>query len=120
MDGPRRSFAGGAGLVSTAADYARFLQMLLEGGALGATRILSPRGVELMTSNQVGTLYNDRGQGFGLGFSITERLGADGYASVGAFGWGGAYSTQYKVDPTERLVLVFMVQLLPYQSDVAA
>ena len=120
VDGPRRSFSGGAGLLSTAADYARFLQMLLDGGALGATRILSPRSVELMTSNQVGTLFNDRGLGFGLGFATTDRLGADGYLSVGSFSWGGAYATDYQVDPRERLVLVFMMQMLPNRADVGA
>jgi CubicO group peptidase (beta-lactamase class C family) len=120
VEGPRRSFSGGAGMVSTAADYARFLQMLLEGGALGTTRILSPRSVELMTTNQVGTLYNNQGQGFGLGFATVDRLGADGYSSVGTFFWGGAYASIYKVDPKERLVIVFMVQMLPDRSGVAA
>ncbi len=119
VDGPRRNFAGGAGMVSTAADYARLLEMLRQGGALGTTRILSPRSVELMSTNQVGTLYNDRGQGFGLGFATVDRLGADGFASVGTFSWGGAYATTYKVDPKERLVMVFMIQLMPNRSDVA-
>ena len=120
VDGPRRNFAGGAGMVSTAGDYARFLQMLLGGGVLGTTRILSARSVELMSTNQVGTQFNDRGQGFGLGFQTTDRLGADGYSSVGSYGWGGAYATTYRVDPKEKLVMVFMVQMLPNRSDVAA
>ena len=120
VDGPRRNFAGGAGMVSTARDYARFLQMLLEGGALGETRILSPRSVQLMSTNQVGTLYGTAGQGFGLGFATVDRLGADGFSSVGTFSWGGAYATTYKVDPTERLVIVLMLQMLPNRSDVAA
>ena len=120
VDGPRRNFAGGAGMVSTARDYARFLQMLLDGGALGDTRILSPRSVQLMSTNQVGTLYGSAGQGFGLGFATVDRLGADGFSSVGTFSWGGAYATTYKVDPTERLVIVLMLQMLPNRSDVAA
>ena len=120
VDGPRRSFSGGAGMVSTAGDYARFLQMLLGHGALGSVRILSPRSVELMSTNQVGTLYGSPGQGFGLGFATVERLGADGFASVGTYSWGGAYGSIYKVDPQERLVMVFMVQMLPNRSDVAA
>ena len=120
VDGPRRNFAGGAGMISTAADYARLLEMLRQGGALGSTRILSPRSVELMSTNQVGTLYNDRGQGFGLGFATVDRLGADGFVSVGTFSWGGAYSSIYKVDPSQHLVMVFMVQMLPNRSDVAA
>ena len=120
IDGPRRNFSGGAGLLSTAADYARLLEMLRQGGALGTVRILSPRSVELMSTNQVGTLYSDQGRGFGLGFATVDRLGADGFASVGTFSWGGAYATTYKVDPSERLVMVFMVQLIPDRSGVPA
>ncbi len=120
VDGPRRSYAGGAGMVSTAADYARFLQMLLDGGVYGGTRILSPRSVELMTTNQVGTLYNANGQGFGLGFATVDRLGADGFSSVGTFFWAGAYASTYKVDPEQKLVLVLMLQLVPNRTDVAA
>ena len=91
VDGPRRSFAGGAGLLSTARDYARFLEMIRNGGALDGVRILAPRTVELMTTNQVGTLHSPTGLGFGLGFETTDRYGANGMDSVGAFGWGGAY-----------------------------
>ena len=120
VDGPRRNFGGGAGMVSTARDYGRFLQMLLDRGARGNTRVLSPRSVELMSTNQTGTLYGDRGQGFGLGFATVDRLGADGYSSVGTFFWSGAYGTMYKVDPQERLVIVLMIQMLPNRSDVAA
>ena len=119
VEGPRRSFSGGAGMVSTAGDYARFLQMLLDGGARGTTRILSPRAVELMSTNQVGSLYSDAGQGFGLGFATVERLGGDGFTSPGSFFWAGAYGTIYRVDPSERLVMVLMIQLLPTRSDVA-
>jgi CubicO group peptidase (beta-lactamase class C family) len=119
VDGPRRSFAGGAGLLSTARDYARFLQMMLDGGTLDGARILGPKTVALMTTNQTGTLYSQTGQGFGLGFSVLEHAGADGRVeSVGTFGWGGAYGSTYEVDPKEHLVLVFMVQLLPSRSDV--
>ena len=73
-----------------------------------------------MTSNQAGALYAAEGRGFGLGFSTVERLGADGFRSVGAYGWGGAYGSSYTVDPKERLVIVFMIQQLPLQSDIAA
>ena len=120
VDGPRRSFAGGAGLVSTAHDYARFLQMILNRGEMDGVRYLSPKMIDVMTSNQVGTLYNQSGQGFGLGFSTVDRPGADGFASVGSFGWGGAYGSQYKVDPAEGLVLVFMINQLPNRTDLAA
>lgn len=120
VDGPRRSFAGGAGLLSTARDYAHFLQMLLNGGELDGVRILSPKTIDLMTTNQVGTLFDKSGRGFGLAFATNDRLGADGLASVGAWGWGGAYGSIYKVDPKERLVMVFMIQQLPNRADVAA
>jgi CubicO group peptidase (beta-lactamase class C family) len=121
VDGPRRNFAGGAGLVSTARDYGRFLQMLLNGGDLDGVRILSPRSVAVMTTNQVETLYNANGQGFGFGFSITERAGADNtLLTEGTYGWGGAYGSQYRVDPKARIVLVFMLNQLPNRSDIAS
>ncbi len=114
VEGPRQSFSGGAGLLSTASDYARFLQMLLNGGELDGVRLLSPKTVELMTSNHVGDLYQNGRFGFGLGFEITEHVGRSGrHGSVGEFGWGGAYFTKYWVDPQEQLVVVFMTQLLP-------
>ena len=118
VDGPRRSFAGGAGLLSTARDYARFLEMIRNGGALDGVRILSPRTVELMTTNQVGTLHSSTGLGFGLGFETTDRYGANGLDSAGAFGWGGAYGSVYRVDPKSHLVLVLMIQMLPNASDI--
>ncbi|MBZ5558175.1 MAG: beta-lactamase family protein [Acidobacteriia bacterium] len=118
VDGPRRSFAGGAGLLSTARDYARFLEMIRNSGTLDGARILSPRTVELMTTNQVGTLHSSTGLGFGLGFETTDRYGANGMDGVGAFGWGGAYGSVYRVDPKSKLVLVLMIQLLPNGSDI--
>jgi CubicO group peptidase (beta-lactamase class C family) len=114
IEGPRRNFAGGAGLLSTARDYARFLEMTRNGGILDGARVLSPRSVELMSSNQVGTLHSASGLGFGLGFETVDRLGAGGFASVGSYGWSGAYGTYYKVDPEERLVMVLMLQVVPY------
>jgi CubicO group peptidase (beta-lactamase class C family) len=115
VDGPRACFGGGAGLLSTGADYTRFLQMLLNGGELDGVRVLSPKFVEMMTSNQVGTLYRDDGAlGFGLGFEITEHVGGAGRPdSVGAYGWGSAYYSKFWVDPKEKLVAVFLTQLLP-------
>jgi CubicO group peptidase (beta-lactamase class C family) len=121
VSGPRRNYSGGAGLVSTARDYARLLQMLLNGGELDGVRILSPATVQLMTTNQIGTLYPQPGLGFGLGFSIVERLGADNtLLSEGTYGWGGAYASQYRIDPAERVVLVFMLNQIPNRSDVAS
>ncbi len=119
VDGPRVSFAGGAGLLSTAHDYARFLEMLRRRGELDGVRILAPHTVDLMTTNQVGTLFNADGLGFGLGFQTTDRYGAQGMASVGTFSWGGAYGSTYWVDPKEHLVGVFMIQQMPNSSDVA-
>lgn len=116
VDGPRRSFSGGAGLLSTARDYARFLEMVRNGGALDGRRYLAPHTVALMTSNQVGTLFDGEGRGFGLGFETTEQLGATGFASVGSFGWSGAYGSWYKVDPEERLVMVLMIQVVPFDD----
>ena len=115
VDGPRASFSGGAGLLSTASDYARFLQMLLNGGTLDGVRVLAPATVALMTQNHLGTLYNAGGAtGFGLGFEVLLDPGRAGqYGSVGRFGWGGAYATNYWVDPGQDLVAVFMIQLLP-------
>jgi CubicO group peptidase (beta-lactamase class C family) len=117
-DGPRRSFSGGAGLLSTARDYARFLEMVRNDGALGGVRILAPRSVGLMTTNQVGALHSANGLGFGFGFETTDRYGANGMDSVGSFGWSGAYGTMYRVDPEARLVMVLMFQLIPNATDI--
>ena len=111
VDGPRACFSGGAGLVSTVGDYARFLQMLLNGGELEGARILGPKTVELMTSNHVGTLYNEGTMGFGLGFEIIEHVGRSGRpGSAGSYGWGSAYGGRYWVDPLEQLVAIFQIQ----------
>ncbi len=117
VDGPRRSFSGGAGLLSTARDYARFLEALRNGGALGDARILAPRSVALMTTNQIDSELYKPGMGFGFGFETVERYGASGMEAPGAFGWGGAYGTNYRVDPTSGLVVVLMIQLMPNGVD---
>jgi CubicO group peptidase (beta-lactamase class C family) len=112
--GPRAAFSGGAGLLSTATDYARFLQMLLNGGELDGVRLLSPKTIELMTVNHIGNLYVAPGRGFGLGFETVEDLGRSGrYGSEGEFSWGSAYFSRYWVDPKEQLIAVFLAQLLP-------
>jgi CubicO group peptidase (beta-lactamase class C family) len=114
VDGPRTCFGGGAGLLSTATDYARLLQMLLNGGVLDGARVLGQKSVELMTSNHVKRLYGDDGLGFGLGFEVTEQVGPAGrYDTVGSYGWGSAYYSKYWVDPREGLVAVFLTQLIP-------
>jgi CubicO group peptidase (beta-lactamase class C family) len=117
VEGPRRNFAGGAGLLSTARDYARFLEAMRLGGALDGARILSPRAVKLMSTNQIGSLYR-AGLGWGLGFETVERFGASGMSGEGSFGWGGAYGSIYRVDPDARLVMVMMIQLVPNATDI--
>ena len=114
VKGPRVSFSGGAGLLSTAKDYARFLQMMLNGGSLDGRRVLSRKSVELMTVDHLNGIPFRAGQGFGLGFSVVTDLGARGQpGSVGEFGWGGAYHSTYWVDPPEGLVVVYLTQLIP-------
>jgi CubicO group peptidase (beta-lactamase class C family) len=119
VHGPRMLFSGGAGLLSTTTDYARFLQMLLNGGELDGQRLLSPKTVELMRADHVGELYRQAGgtdaDGFGLGFWVTAKLGAAAgeLSSEGAFGWGSAYFPQYAVDPKERMIILFMAQHRP-------
>jgi CubicO group peptidase (beta-lactamase class C family) len=114
VNGPRKSFPGGAGLLSTASDYAKFLQMMLNKGTFNGNRILAPSTVELMTVNHLGKIPYPAGQGFGLGFSTCEDLGDRGTpGSEGEFGWGGAYGSTYWVDPKEDLVVVYFKQLTP-------
>ena len=111
LNGPRASFSGGAGLLSTTADYTRFLEAMRRGG--GA--VLGRKSVELMTANHVGDRFKLMpGAGFGLGFAVVLDAGARGEpGSVGEFSWGGAYHTRYWVDPTEALTVVYMTQVLP-------
>jgi len=110
--GPKKLFAGGAGLNSTAMDYARFAQMILNGGKLGNTRILSRKTVELMSHDQLGKV--DPNQAFGIGFGISGAKGPlDELGSVGDLGWGGFYYTTFSIDPKEDMVIVFMAQLHP-------
>ena len=114
LKGPRKSFSGGAGILSTAIDYARFLQMMLNGGELDGKRILSRKTVELMTVDHLVDKKVEEGVGFGLGLYVVKDLGARGVpGSVGEFGWGGAYHSSYWVDPQKELVVVYFTQLLP-------
>ncbi len=115
VEGPRKSFSGGAGLLSTASDYARFLQMMLNGGELDGARILGRKSVELMTVNHLPPSMDEGdGTGFGLGFSVVKDVGRRGQpGSVGEFGWGGAYHSSYWVDPQEQMVVVYFTQLIP-------
>ena len=115
VEGPRQCFGGGAGLLSTAPDFARLVRMFANGGALDGVRILSPKTVALMSSNFTGNLYNEGRTGFGLGFEVVEHMGRSGrYGSEGAFGWGSAYYANYWVDPQEDMVGLYFSQYLPY------
>ena len=110
--GPKKLFSGGAGLVSTAMDYARFCQMMLDNGKFGNTRLLSRKTVELMTHDQLGKIGPD--QGFGLGFGIEGLKGPlDGLGSIGEYNWGGFFYTGFTVDPKEQMIVIFMAQLHP-------
>ena len=114
VQGPRKCLSGGAGLLSTARDYARFLQMLLNGGELEGVRVLSRKSVELMRTDHLGDKYRGDTAGFGLGFWVNTQPGRQGeLGSEGAYGWGSAYFPQYIVDPRERLVALFLTQLMP-------
>jgi CubicO group peptidase (beta-lactamase class C family) len=106
-------YSGGAGLSSTITDYGQFLQMLINGGEYHGKRILSPRTVELMTSNQIGDLNLDRDK-FGLGFEITTEAGqARLGVSKGSFSWGGFFGTSYWADPEKKLVGLLFFQQWP-------
>lgn len=114
VSGPRKLFSGGAGMVSTAGDYTRFLQMLLNKGELDGVRLLAPKTVELMTADHLADKARGDADGFGLGFWVNVRRGGfKELGSEGAFGWGSAYFPQYTVDPKERLVILLMTQLRP-------
>jgi CubicO group peptidase (beta-lactamase class C family) len=114
IHGPRKLFSGGAGLLSTASDYGRFLQMLLNNGELDGVRLLSPRTVALMHQNHTGALYHGEAGAFGLGFWVNDNPGRYGeLVGEGAYGWGSAYFPQYFVDPKEKLVGLLMTQLRP-------
>jgi CubicO group peptidase (beta-lactamase class C family) len=124
---PPTALSGGGGLVSTAHDYNRFMQMLAGGGELDGVRLLGPRTVRYMASNhlpggadleQVGRpLFAETtfdGVGFGLGFSVVlDPVANKSPASVGEFAWGGAASTAFWIDPVERMTVLFLTQLLP-------
>ena len=106
-------YAGGAGLTSTAYDYAIFLQTFLNGGEYNGKRILSPAVLHLMTQNQIGEVNAGRNK-FGLGFSIaTENEAARIPISVGSFDWGGIFGTTYWADPKDKITGLLMTQKYP-------
>jgi CubicO group peptidase (beta-lactamase class C family) len=104
-------FSGGGGLSSTIFDYGIFLQMMLNGGTYNGVRLLSPTSVRLMTMNQIGNLSLGDGK-FGLGFSVlTDKGSPRTPAKPGTYGWGGAFSTTYYVDPASKLVVLLYRQM---------
>lgn len=118
---------GGGCAVSTAMDYLRFAQMLLDKGSLQGRRILSRKTVELMITDQLGSDVRARttsltlaeGYSFGLGFSVRSQAGRAILAgSSGDFGWGGSFGTYFWVDPQEELVVVFMAAAPGYMGHV--
>ena len=120
----RTYFSGGAGLTSTAGDYSRFAQMLLNGGSLDGVQLLSPKSIELMTRSQTTDLPPNPllgpGTGFGLGFRVvTDIAQTAAIGSEGRYGWLGIYGTEFWIDPKERLIGIVLVQRYP-GSPVAA
>ena len=110
-------FAGSGGMVSTVEDYAKFAQMMLNGGELNGRRYLGPRTVQMMTTNHTGDMVNGqfgrpaRGMGFGLGVQVNEDPAASGLPqSKGAWGWAGGFGTNFNVEPAEQMVTVVFIQ----------
>jgi CubicO group peptidase (beta-lactamase class C family) len=116
--------SGGGGLYSTAADYLRFAQMLLNGGRLDDVRILGRKTVELMTQNHIAHLadphpFGWREQGFGLGVRVIADLGeSPTLGSVGCYGWDGAATTNVQIDPKEQIVAIVLFQQVPIDHDI--
>ena len=113
--------AGGAGIFSTAGDFARFAQMLCNGGTLEGKRVLGRKTVELMTANHMVTLPNNqaaaRQKGFGLGVEVTTDLGQLSMpSSIGQFGWYGAATTYCQIDPREKIVAIALAQHFPFNQ----
>ena len=108
-------YSGGGGLVSTAYDYAIFMQMLLNNGDYNGKHILSKNTIRLMTSNQIGDLNIGRGVKFGLGFQVvtTDEPGRS-TVSPGTFSWGGMFASSYWIDPKEKIVAQFVLQQYPF------
>ena len=120
IKGAKRFFSGGAGLCSTAKDYATFLQMYLNGGELNGTRILSRTTIQFMMGNQVGDLFGEKsGRYYGLAFGVINQKGQNlgGKGSIGTFDWGGYFNTQYFADPKEKIIGVLMKQTQGSVSD---
>ncbi len=112
VKGAKRFFSGGAGLSSTAKDYATFLQMYLNEGELNGVRILSRTTIQSMMGNQTGSLYGGDNAYYGLAFGIVSERGeaSGGQGSAGTFSWGGYFNTQYFADPQEKIIGIILKQ----------
>ena len=113
IKGAKRFFSGGAGLSSTAKDYATFLQMYLNNGELNGTRILSRTTIQSMMANQIGDLWGEKsGRYYALAFGVITDKGQalGGQGSIGTFDWGGYFNTQYFADPEEEIIGILMKQ----------
>jgi len=110
--GAKRFFSGGAGLSSTAKDYATFLQMYLNNGELNGKRLLSRTTIQFINGNQIGDHWGDSGAYYGLAFGVLDNKGQDmgGRGSKGTFEWGGYFNTQYFADPKENVIGILMKQ----------
>lgn len=112
--GAQTYYSGGAGLCSTAADYAKFMQMLLNGGRYNGAQILSRKTIEIMVKNQIGELTTWHGTKFGLGFELSDARQATLMpGSEEIYRWGGMYFTDYWIDPKEELIALFFTQVWP-------
>jgi CubicO group peptidase (beta-lactamase class C family) len=110
-------FAGANALFSTAPDYAKFAQMLLNGGEWNGKQYLSPKTIEIMTLDQTNGLYKAPGQGFGFGFGVmTDVADAKSLGSAGTYYWSGAYCTYFFIDPKENMISIMMTQTAPFSG----
>jgi CubicO group peptidase (beta-lactamase class C family) len=119
IKGSKTFFSGGAGLSSTAKDYATFLQMYLNNGELNGVRILSRTTVKVILANQIGDLLGNSGAGYGLAFGVLNQEGENmgGRGSNGTFNWGGYFNTQYFADPEENIIGILMKQTQDIKGD---
>ncbi|HWN98805.1 MAG TPA: serine hydrolase, partial [Blastocatellia bacterium] len=119
---PAINFGGGSQLTSTAKDYLRFCQMLLNGGELDGVRILSRKSVELMSADHLGDMPRGTdlmgpGYGFGLTVAVSRGPGRSGTTgTAGEYFWGGAAGTRFWIDPKEQMIGIFMIQILPHTN----
>jgi CubicO group peptidase (beta-lactamase class C family) len=120
VNGPKQWLSGGAGLSSTAKDYAAFLQMYLNGGEYNGKRFLSRTTIQTIMADQTGNLWSENGENYyGLAFSVVTKKGQDngGVGCAGTFGWGGHFSTEYFADPKEKTIGIFMKQTQGADND---